>query len=473
MIRKSFALMFASELFAALVGFGVLVVLARRLGPSAFADFEYGSVIAAWWLVVVRGGFDAIVYREAARRPRLVRPLTDLLIGLRGVSALVALIAVMLMAWASGPERGRVVAMAGLVLIPSAMASDVGFRAVCRFGPLALSQSIRALGLALGVGFFVVGKNDVLMASACVVLPEIASTLLLLMVHRSEHGPIRPRFRRRAWAILARRGAIAGATRFARVTLYAADLLILGSLASSANLGPYAAARRVAFALLALGLVVPSAVAPWIAKAWSSGSNQARHSIELVFERMFSFFVPATLGLMLTADRWMPWLFSEGFAEGGPWLALIAARIPFVLASNLEQSALIACRLEGWALRLMLGMVASGLVAIPSLAILQGAWGVAWGVLAVEIGGAFAGWVALSRLSIAPGWTHSMTSAIVGCVALVIVCRVGTGWPLPCVVIAGAGFYAIVSILLVRTRSMNVPDASRRVSTELSGVSTS
>ena len=28
------------------------------------------SAIAAWWLVLVRGGFDAIVYREAARRPR-------------------------------------------------------------------------------------------------------------------------------------------------------------------------------------------------------------------------------------------------------------------------------------------------------------------------------------------------------------------------------------------------------------------
>ena len=74
-------------------------------------------------------------------------------------------------------------------------------------------------------------------------------------------APIRPRFRRRAWAALARRGAVAGATRFGRVSLYAADVLAIGWWAGP-SLGPYAAARRVAFALLALGLVVPSAVAP-------------------------------------------------------------------------------------------------------------------------------------------------------------------------------------------------------------------
>ncbi len=136
----SLAVLVAAELFASVVGFGVMVQLARRLGPSSFADFEYASAVAAWWLVVVRGGFDAIVYREAARRPGLVRPLTDVLLGLRGASTAVALAAVLGLAWASGPGRGWVVAMAGLVLVPSALASDVGLRAAGRFGGLALAQ---------------------------------------------------------------------------------------------------------------------------------------------------------------------------------------------------------------------------------------------------------------------------------------------------------------------------------------------
>jgi O-antigen/teichoic acid export membrane protein len=469
MIRTSFALLFMSELFAGVIGFGVMMVLARRLGPSGFADFDYASVVAAWWLVVVRGGFDAIVYREVARRPRLVQPMTDILIGLRLASVVVVLVPVLALAWASGIDRGRVVAMAGLVLIPSALASDVGLRATCRFGGLALAQASRAIGVALGVGLLVTGAGDATIAAGCVVVAEFVSTFVFLTIHWSEHGPIRPRFRRRIWAILAKRGAVAGVTRFARVSLYATDLLILGCLASSTNLGSYAAARRVAFALMALGLVVPAAVAPRIAKAWGFGADQARTVISLTFERMSMFILPATVGLMMTADRWMSQLFGEQFVEGGPWLALIAARLPFVLASNVQQAALIACRREGWALRLMSGMMALGMVVIPPLAILKGAWGVAWGVLVVEVCGTISGWIALRRLGVAPRWHHSSSSAMAGCVALALVCFLGCDWSLPQVVIAGSIVYGIVVALAERIRWAAVPEVLRRLSPSVSG----
>ena len=457
LVRKdSLALLFASELFASVVGFGVMVILARRLGPPGFADYEFGSAVAAWWLVVVRGGFDSIVYREAARRPRLVRPLTDLLIGLRLASALVALAFVLGFAWASGGDRGRVVAMAGLVLIPSALAGDVGLRASGRFGGLALAQAIRAVGLAIGVAWLVTGPGDASIAAVCLVAAEAGSSSVLLLLYRPEHGWIRPRFRRRAWSVLARRGAVAGASRFARVGLYAADLLILGALASS-TLGPYAAARRVAFALLALGLVVPSAVAPRIARAWASEAGEARSVITRTFLGMMLIALPATVGLMATADRWMPRLFGERFREGGPWLALIAARLPFVLASNVQQAALIACRREGLALRLMMGMIALGVVALPPLAMVQGAWGVGLGVLGVEVLGAIGGWVALRSLGVAPPWHHASGPALAGCVGLGMTCWIGRDWPLAGVVVAGVGVYGLIWGVASRWRKTPLP----------------
>ena len=430
--------LFASELFAGAVGFGVMVTLARRLGPSAFADFEYGSAVAAWWLVVVRGGFDTIVYREAARRPSLIRPLTGLLLGLRLASALVALAAVVGLAWASGGDRGRVVATAGLVLIPSALASDVGARASGRFRVLAIAQAFRALALAGGVGWLVVGVGSAWVAAACVAGAEVISSGVLIW--GSNHTRIWPRFRRRAWVALARRGMVAGASRFARVGLYAADLLILGSLAAVA-LGPYAAARRVAFALLAIGLVVPSAVAPRIARAWAIGIANCKSEIFHISNQMMMIALPATVGLMATADRWMPALFGDEFREGGSWLALIAARLPFVLASNVEQAALIACRREGLALRLVLAMAGLGAITLPPLAWLQGAWGVGLGVLAVEVAGAIGGWLALRSLGVAPPWHHASGPVLVGCVGLAGVCWRGREWPLMGVVIAGAGAY--------------------------------
>jgi O-antigen/teichoic acid export membrane protein len=453
----SLALLIGSELFASVIGFGVMVALARRLGPSGFADFEYGSAVAAWWLVLVRGGFDSIVYREAARRPTLIRPLTETLIGLRAASALVGLAMVLGLALVSGSVRGWVVAMAGLVLIPSAMATDVGLRASGRFGWLAVAQMVRAIGLAVGVALIIANSGHAVVAAACVVAAEVASTSVLLAIHWHEHGWIRPRFRRRAWASLAVRGAVAGATRFARVSLYAADILILGVLAS-ASLGPYAAARRLAFALLALGLVVPSAVGPSIARAWVLGAVETRSMIVRTFEGLSTIVLPATVGLMATADRWMPRLFGDDFREGGPWLVLIAARLPFVLASNVQQAALIACRREVWALRMMVAMVGLGAVALAPLAMLRGPWGLGLGVLGIEVAGSIGGWLALRRLGVAPSWHHSSGPAIVGCIGLTIVCGIGRGWPLGAVVVVGSGVYALMFLIVEgRWRRMALP----------------
>jgi O-antigen/teichoic acid export membrane protein len=442
------SILLASEAFASAVGFGVMIHLARRLGPSGFADFEYASAVAAWWLVLVRGGFDAIAYREAARRPALIGPMTDVLIGLRLASAVLGFAVVLGLAWASGSARGWVVAVAGLVLIPSAMASDVGFRASARFDVLAMAQAIRAIGLAVGTWWLVAKPGQPAIAAGCVVGAESFSTLVLLAFH----GPIRPRFRRRAWLALASRGAVAGATRFGRVSLYAVDVLAIGWWAGS-SLGPYAAARRVAFALLALGLVVPSAVAPRIARAWASGEGEAREVIARTLEGLLAVALPATVGLMGTADRWMPRLFGDDFRDGGPWLALIAARLPFVLVSNVQQSALIACRREAWAFRLILGMTVMGGVSIPTLALMSGPWGVGSAVLGVEILGVIGGWVALGRLRLAPAWHHSIGPAAAGCTGLAAVCWIGRSWPLGGVVVSGMGVFGLIWGVVSRWRN--------------------
>src|SRR5262249_28066397 len=79
-----------------------------------------------------------------------------------------------------------------------------------------------------------------------------------------------------------------------------ADLLALGWWAG-AGLGPYAAARRVVFAMAALGLVVPSALGPMIAAAWVSGVPPARAQVRAALARLWSLSLPAAVGLALTA----------------------------------------------------------------------------------------------------------------------------------------------------------------------------
>jgi O-antigen/teichoic acid export membrane protein len=436
------AWMLASELIAGALGFVVIVHLARRLGPPAFARVEYAAAVAGWLLVVVRGGVDVIVIREAARRPRLVRPLTEILIGLRCVAAVAGYGLVLLMAALVGPVRGPVVALTGLMLVPSALVTDVGLRASGRLRWLAVSQTVRAVGYAGVVLGLVHGPDDTFRAAACLVAAEVLGTIVPLAVHIREHGLPRPRLRRPIALVLARRGLIAGLIRFGRVSLYGADLLALGWWVGP-ELGSYAAARRLVFGLVALGLVVPASVAPLIARGWAEGTHSARGLITEALLRLWAFSLPIAVGAGLTADRWMPLLFGASYRQGGPWLALVAARLPWLLTASFNQAALVSCRREAWVLDQMIGLVALALLIVPLAVLCWGPWGVGWAALLIEIIAALGGWRRLARLGVAPSWNQTAGSAVAGSLALGLTCLAGRDWPLWAVTLAAAATYAV------------------------------
>lgn len=440
-VRSSgLAWLVAAEGLSTLLGFAVVVHWARSLGPGSFGHVEYALAVSAWLLIVVRGGIEMIVYREAARRPRLVHALTEVLLGMRCACAVAGYLLVLLVAWLVGAERGLLVAVAGVALIPSALVVDVGLRATGRLGGIALAQSVRAVGYAvMGYGL-VHSPVDAVRAAWCGVLGEVTAAIVLLIVYGREHPIPRPRFRCRAWAVLASRGAIATLTRFGRVTLYGADMLVLGWWAG-AELGPYAAARRIVFALVGIGLVVPTAVAPAIARAWLAGSERARDTIGAVSAGLWALSLPASLGLALTAARWMPLVFGPSYRAGGIWLVLVAARLPWLLSNSLSQAALIACRRERQALHLVLGMTLLALFIVPAGAVLAGPSGVGTAALVVEMAGALGGWLLLRTLGAASAWHRHGVHALLGCLTMGIACWVVWAWPVWAVSLTGAVVY--------------------------------
>jgi O-antigen/teichoic acid export membrane protein len=437
----------AAEWLSSAFGFAALAHLARRLGPPSFAGLEYASAVAAWLLVLVRGGMDVIAYRESARRPRLIARWTELLVGLRLIAAGLGYATALVVAALVGPERGGAVAVVGLLLFASAVAADVGPRASGRLGVVALAQAGRGACYLGAVVWLVRGPGQALRASACLVLAEILSAAIFGAVHAREHGGLRPRWRRRASLVLARRGAVAGLTRFGRVTLYGLDLLLLGGW-PAAELAPYAATRRVVFALLALGLVIPASLGQAIGRAWAAGVVDARRAVGRAMDLLWALGLPATVGLVLTADRATPWLFGPGFRDAGPWLALVAARLPCLLASAAAQTALVACRREGLALRLIAAQSAVAVVVLPALAWRSGPWGIGWTTLGLEAAGAVAGWVLLGRLGVAPRAGLPPWPALAGCFALGAACQATRQAPFVGTVVAGAVAYGGVWVLV-------------------------
>jgi O-antigen/teichoic acid export membrane protein len=197
--------------------------------------------------------------------------------------------------------------------------------------------------------------------------------------------------------VLSRRALVAGLTRFGRVGLYAADAMALG-LASGAERGGYAAGRRLVFALVAVGLVVPTLFGPSLSRAWRGGKEKAAAEIKRGLTILLGLFIPAALGLWLLGDMVLPVLFGSQYQQASPLLGLVAARLPVLLAATWFQSALVAFGREGVALRLTLMAGVVALILLPVAATAAGPLGIGWAVLCLEAGMAVGGWISLRRL---------------------------------------------------------------------------
>ncbi len=439
--RIGLAACLGAEVIAGGLGFGATIHLARRLGPAGFASLEVALAVSAWLLVLVRGGLDQIIVREAARRPRLIGRMTELLLALRLAWAAGALGLLCGIAAFAGTGYGVVLA-SGLVLLTSALVIDVGPRARNELPLLACAQVARAAGLA---GFVVLAVNSPADLVRAAVAPGVAETIVaVLFAVRAARGDAWPwpRWRGRATRVLSRRAAVAGVTRFLRVGLYAADAIALGLAFRPASAsGAYAVSRRIVLALVAVGLVVPTLLAPALARTRSRGKAAASAEVGRGVGLLLGLFVPAALGLMLVADRALPALFGANYGAETGVLALVAARLPVLLVATWLGSALVALGSEREALRTTVFAGLFALVVLPASAILFGPVGIGFAALGVEAVAVGAAWLALRRMGIAMAQSIPWDRLVPGCAGLIAAVAALSSAPLAVTCVGGAAGY--------------------------------
>ena len=448
-----------SEAISALVGFVVLVHVARTLGAAAFAAVELSAMIAGVLLVLVRSGVESIAHREAARRPSLIGPISEALLTVKLGLAGACVFTVVGAAWLAGSPSLPVFAVGIILLVPSALSLDVAPRALCEYRTIAVIQTLRSVGLAIAVLLLVREPGNSVAAVGCAALAESLSALAWLIVHVHRFG-FPSRLHVRVARVLLGRGTIASLGRFGRVFLYAADILFLGWMLSPEEIGPYAAARRLAFAVAAIGVAVPTAFAPVIATAWAEGAARASEALGGTVRRVLGLSIPASLGLSLTARGWMSALFGTSFEAGSISLALFAARLPVLMLAATTGAALVAVRRESEGLRIVAVTVLFAVVALPIAILRFGLTGAASTMIVAEGLAAGLGWAELHRMGAAPRVPPLAVADLCGTGAMVGVVIVGAGLPVALLSASGAaGFFAVR--VLASPRRPRIAEVSR------------
>ena len=416
-------------------------VVARALHPAGFGVYAGGT--AAFFLAVALTdlGFAVVLARELAVRPgdegRLVRATVHVQV-LWSAAVALALVGLGLI---SGGRRGEVMlVLAPAVLLSGCSASRQIFTVRHRPGPLLALDILTALAQATAmIVLAATGAGPVAIAAglgAVTCVNVIVAWLLALGA--VDAGRPRPGDRR---AIL-RLALPVGVASVLSSLYFTIDVVLLGWLVASRELGHYAAATRFLTALVALPALVIGAGIPGLARHAHERAALSRFVATLA-HWLAATVLPLCVGLAVFAHPAVRLVFGSGYAESVGLLRILMLAGALCLVSNLLAIVLMSARV----VRAMVVVnlfslavnVAGNLVLVPHDGVAASAWltvvseliVIAYGVLALRRRLSY-------RVVLARCWGALAACAAAALVAVVIGPDEALALPAALLVLAGA-----------------------------------
>lgn len=247
---SSFATLGSGELIARAIAFVATALLTRRLGANGFGELAFATAITTYLVLVPNAALQDLGSRAVARAvgdaPRLVASVTKVRLGFSVIAIAAVSLLALLLPWS--PTIKALIALSGLALVPQALNAAWGYKALERTVPVGLALAAAQLVYLLAVLAFVHRSEDLLRVPVAQAAGELCAAAVLVSL--VGQGWRRGSFRE--GVVILRGAGTVVANRLLRAVIVTADIVLLGLLASSAQVGMYSAGYRVCFLLTAI-----------------------------------------------------------------------------------------------------------------------------------------------------------------------------------------------------------------------------
>jgi O-antigen/teichoic acid export membrane protein len=323
----SFGTLASGEALARLVGFATLLVLARQLQPSGLGLVVLGTTLVNWFRLVVDSGTEVLGVRDISRRPERLREIVDPLLGLRLALSVLAgglfFVAVLLVA--DGDDRYALWLFA-LMLPVTAINLRwmvLGVRAAKSVAAGNVGSQVLIL---VGVLLLVNGRGDLVAVPAVQTVGELLYALVVVAAIVRRFGPARPRVDLAAWRGLLRASYPLMGNQAARAALYSFDVLVIGVVLGSHDVGLYGAAYKpILFLSGMVGLFAVSFLSAYSGPGeWQERSFLFRRGVLVPLLLT----IPLALAVTVGGESGLTLAYGESYAAAGPALAILAWTIP-------------------------------------------------------------------------------------------------------------------------------------------------
>jgi O-antigen/teichoic acid export membrane protein len=449
-IASNFACLSAAELICRTTSIVVTLSLAQRLGVDGYGRIEFAFSVVFLLVLLLRDSSDVIVARELSRHPRLIRPLVDQVLAYKTLFALVLFSGLALVGSLTlVPSDARILALYGTMLFTTAIGLDFVFRGTERMGLVAMSLCVRTGIYACGVLALVRDASRIAWVPIWLTVGELTGIALVWLSYLKHYRLPRPRLSPRFLLILVQRGRTVCLIQLSQAVINTADLLVVGFLSISSDVGRYGAPHRMVTALLTFGLILQQAAFPTLSRLWRQRAAAGREALDSLVEVLMTGLVPVAVGCTVLADPLVHLFLPGSYAGAGFLLALGIWRAPLLILAYLYQITLIALNRETVGVRTL---VAGAVAIVPLVALLRlsflGLPGATMGVLLVGLALVLAGYGCLAREGRQPAWHHHLVRPTVASLAMVPVCLILKHHHVIAAVFCGALTYIAVWLAL-------------------------
>jgi O-antigen/teichoic acid export membrane protein len=446
---RSFAGLASGEAGSRAVAFVATAYIARRLGVSAFGYLGFASAVVAYFGTALSAGISEIGSREVARRPDEARSIAAggtfirLLGALAGVMVVVAI-----SSFAPGPTIAKVVvALTGFSLVAFALDTSwvyKGLGSTPRVGSaLMLSQLVGAALLIL----LIRAPEHV----ARVPLIQFGADLLaagFLAVPLLSTDWLRPRLRE--GIRLVRQSGLITMTRILRSFIVSIDVVLLGIMTTSAQVGLYSAAYRIVFFVMAVTYASHISWLPVITRTVIDGGDVARQ-LSGSLRLSLAVTMPFVVGGLLIAPQLLSAVFGTAYVPAATALKLLLLSLLFVAAHGTTRNLFLAHDRLGIETAIMsvgvLLNIALNLYLIPRYGLNGAGFATAAAEGFVLVGCA----IAIGRFGLRLTLKPLVAPALAGALMAGGILAIGVDRPVVLSILVGAAIYAGSFVLMSRS----------------------
>jgi O-antigen/teichoic acid export membrane protein len=324
-----FSALALTTLAGQVLGFVILAVAARRLGPSDLGAFAFAVNLSSYFAIPANFGVTALALRDVGQQPERAREIAGEVLVLQTSLSLVPYALLVLLAPVLAPSElaQDVIPIIGATFVVDAVALWWLLLGRQRYALISIAKlTSGVLNMVLVLLFVDEGTSGTLWLAWALLASFVLNTVLMLSgAIRLEGTPVL----RTSVRALARRFAASVPLGIAAVMIsvyYTVDSVMLGYMKDTATVGQYAVAYKLPLAFLALAALWVSVLLPHASALWLSDREELLRQGSLLSSIALVPAIPLAAGALLTGHELMPAFFGQEFEPAGtPFILLTFA----------------------------------------------------------------------------------------------------------------------------------------------------